>query len=184
MERKLPPLYVFVLFRVYVAYSAVPDLRSPPCCVFCCSLFYTAIIYIIRRGFVVCSCWFFLCFVCSLSYRLRCCVLLWFRYPTTCTSERYDHDRVVGAIGLDALETMWPNIQVRSRNGTLSRPETRTSIWPAGFVHSFNQVTSSIESNSVCESPTDTSISLCSYVPLAAWGKSRPKERRGSPSIN
>ncbi|CAN0152426.1 unnamed protein product [Pylaiella littoralis] len=33
-------------------------------------------------------------------------------YPTTCTSEPYDHDRVVDAIGLEALETMWPNIQV------------------------------------------------------------------------
>ncbi|CAN0545306.1 unnamed protein product, partial [Ectocarpus sp. 8 AP-2014] len=33
------------------------------------------------------------------------------RYPTTCSSEPYDHDRVVNAIGLDVLETMWPNIQ-------------------------------------------------------------------------
>ncbi|CAM9144422.1 unnamed protein product [Ectocarpus fasciculatus] len=33
-------------------------------------------------------------------------------YPTTCSSEPYDHDRVVNAIGLDVLETMWPNIQV------------------------------------------------------------------------
>ncbi|CAN0006084.1 unnamed protein product [Ectocarpus sp. 12 AP-2014] len=33
-------------------------------------------------------------------------------YPTMCSSEPYDHDRVVNAIGLDVLETMWPNIQV------------------------------------------------------------------------
>ncbi|CAM9889737.1 unnamed protein product, partial [Hapterophycus canaliculatus] len=33
-------------------------------------------------------------------------------YPTSCTSEAYDHDRVVDAVGLDVLETMWPNIQV------------------------------------------------------------------------
>ena len=34
------------------------------------------------------------------------------RYPTTCTKEAYDHERVVKAVGLDVLETMWPNIQV------------------------------------------------------------------------
>eukprot|EP00903_Cladosiphon_okamuranus_P011046 g10431.t2 len=33
-------------------------------------------------------------------------------YPTMCTSEPYDHDRVINAVGLDVLETLWPNIQV------------------------------------------------------------------------
>eukprot|EP00904_Undaria_pinnatifida_P003208 jgi/Undpi1/12889/HiC_scaffold_7.g02555.m1 len=39
-------------------------------------------------------------------------------YPTTCTKEAYDHDRVVNAVGLDVLETMWPNIQVPENAGT------------------------------------------------------------------
>eukprot|EP00752_Nemacystus_decipiens_P011496 g10208.t1 len=38
-------------------------------------------------------------------------------YPTTCTSEPYDHDRVVNAVGLDVLETLWPNIQVPEELG-------------------------------------------------------------------
>lgn len=38
-------------------------------------------------------------------------------YPTTCTKEAYDHDRVVKAVGLDVLETMWPNIQVAEDAG-------------------------------------------------------------------
>ena len=41
-----------------------------------------------------------------------------FRYPTTCTSEPYDHDRVVNAVGLDVLETLWPNIQVTAALST------------------------------------------------------------------
>lgn len=43
------------------------------------------------------------------------------RYPTTCTSERYDHDRVVNAVGLDVLETIWPNIQVRLMDSMYAR---------------------------------------------------------------
>ncbi|CAM9962888.1 unnamed protein product [Ascophyllum nodosum] len=39
-------------------------------------------------------------------------------YPTHCTSEAYDHDRVVAAIGLETLETVWPNIQVPEDAGT------------------------------------------------------------------
>ena len=65
-------------------------------------------------------------YCCSLSLflyrRLSCAVLSVFRYPTSCTSEPYDHDRVVNAVGLDVLETLWPNIQVTYFSFTTRRP--------------------------------------------------------------
>lgn len=38
-------------------------------------------------------------------------------YPTMCTSERFDHEKVIGAVGIDVLEDVWPNIQVSEDAG-------------------------------------------------------------------
>lgn len=41
-------------------------------------------------------------------------------YPTVCTEEEFDHDLVVNTVGLERLETMWPNVEVRRLS-----PDTR-----------------------------------------------------------
>lgn len=40
------------------------------------------------------------------------------RYPTYCTTEAYDHERVVAAVGLENLKNWWPNAKVRRRRET------------------------------------------------------------------
>jgi ribonuclease T2 len=32
-------------------------------------------------------------------------------YPTLCSKEAFDYDKVVAAVGLDDLEERWPNVQ-------------------------------------------------------------------------